>query len=65
MIDATWLVSVAAGAICFAAGMLGWMKNPRSKAATVFMLAMVFAFIALAIGTLFRFVDEENRGTAD
>ena len=65
MIDATWFVSVAAGAICFGAGMIGWMKNPRSKVATVFMLAMVFAFIALAIGTLFRFVDEEDQGTAD
>jgi len=65
MIDATWLVSVAAGAICFAAGMLGWMKNPKSKAATVFMLAMACAFISLAVGTLFRFVDEVDQGTAD
>ncbi|HIJ16239.1 MAG TPA: DUF835 domain-containing protein [Thermoplasmata archaeon] len=65
MIDATWLVSVAAGAICFAAGMLGWMKNPKSKAAMLFMFAMIFVFIALAIGTLFRYIGEENRGMAD
>jgi hypothetical protein len=65
MIDATWLASVAAGAICLGAGILGWMKNPRSKVATIFMLAMVFAFITMAIGTLFRFVDRDDQGTAD
>lgn len=65
MVDVLWLGSVAAGAICFGAGMLGWMKNPRSKAATVFMLAMVFIFISFATGTVFRLVDESSATTAD
>lgn len=65
MVDVTWLGAVAAGAICFGAGMLGWMKNPRSKAATLFMLAMVFVFIALAVGNLLQYVGEDNSDTAD
>ena len=65
MVDITWFGSVAAGAICFGAGMLGWMKNPRSKAATLFMFAVIFVFIALAIGNLYQYVGEDSSDTAD
>lgn len=65
MIEITWLGAVAAGAICFGAGMLGWMKNPKSKAATLFMFAMIFVFVAFAVGGLFTFLDERQSETAD
>lgn len=65
MVDVIWLGSVAAGAICYGAGMLGWMRNPKSKAATIFMFAMMFIFISFATGTVFRLVDESSSTTAD
>ncbi len=65
MVDITWVESIAAGAICFGSGMLGWMKNPRSKAATLFMLAMMFVFLAFAVGGLFTYIGEEDLETAD
>jgi len=65
MADLIWLGSVVAGSICFGAGMLAWMKNPRSKAAALFMLAMLCVFVALTTGSLYTLVGLDDRGTAD
>ncbi|MBU1158694.1 MAG: DUF835 domain-containing protein [Candidatus Thermoplasmatota archaeon] len=65
MVDLIWIGSVGAGAICLGAGMLGWMKNPQSKAATVFMLAMIFVFVSMTTSSLFTLIDSDRKDTAD
>lgn len=64
MIDVPWLVFVASGAICLGAGMMAWMKNPRSKAASIFLVSMMFIFVATSTGPLFPIVSPDNAGTA-
>ena len=65
MIDILWIAFVGAGAICFGAGMLGWMKNPRSTAALVFLLAMAFLFVAGVTGPLYPHIDPDQTGAMD
>lgn len=65
MIDVPWLVFVGAGALCFAAGMLGWMKNPRSSAATVFMVAMIFIFVSTVTAPLIPLISTDQSGTTN
>jgi hypothetical protein len=65
MIDMIWLASVGAGAICFGAGMLGWMKSPASRPAGIFMLAMAFLFVACVTGPLYPLINQANIDTAD
>jgi hypothetical protein len=43
--------------------MMAWMKNPRSKAASIFLVSMMFIFAATATGPLFPIVSEENTDT--
>ena len=65
MLDLIWIGSVGAGAICLGAGMLGWMKNPQSRAATIFMLAMIFVFMSMTTSSLFTLIDSDRKDTAD
>jgi len=64
MADLLWLVSLAAGAICFGAGMLGWMKSPRSPAAALFLLGMTCTFVAMITGPLYPMVSAEHSEVA-
>ena len=65
MIDIAWLASLAAGAVCFGAGMLGWMKAPRSVPAAMFLLAMVAVFVAMITGPMFKEIDQSNADTGN
>jgi len=58
MSDWVWIGSVGAGAICFGAGMLGWMKSPNSLPAGMFLTAMMTTFVATVTGPLFGIVDQ-------
>ena len=62
MIDVLWVAFVGAGAICFGAGMLGWMKNPKSTAALTFLLAMAFLFMAGITGPIYPQIDPVQTG---
>jgi hypothetical protein len=57
MIAALWLASLAAGAICFGAGLLCILSNPKSKAALVFLFAMCGIFVALITGDMYIQID--------
>ncbi len=57
MIAALWLASLAAGAICFGAGLLCILSNPKSKAALVFLFAMWGIFVALITGEMYIQID--------
>jgi hypothetical protein len=65
LIDVLWVAFVGAGTICFGAGMLAWMKNPRSMAALIFMLAMAFIFVAGVTGPLYPLIDPHQTGAMD
>jgi len=65
MVDLVWVASVTAGAICFGAGLLGWMKSPRSPAAGLFLLAMSAIFVATATGSLYPLVDASYADAAE
>jgi len=57
MVAVLWLASLAAGAICLGAGLLGLLANPKSKAALLFLLAMWGVFIALITGSMYTLVN--------
>ncbi|MCJ2533200.1 MAG: DUF835 domain-containing protein [Candidatus Thermoplasmatota archaeon] len=57
MVAVLWLASLIAGAICFGAGLLGFLSNPKSKAALLFLFAMSGVFIALITGSMYTLVD--------
>ncbi len=57
MVAVLWLASLAAGAICFGAGLLGLLSNPKSKAALLFLFAMWGVFVALITGSMYTLVD--------
>lgn len=57
MVAVIWLASLIAGAICFGAGLLGLLSNPKSKAALLFLFAMWGVFIALITGSMYTLVD--------
>ncbi len=65
MIDYTWAASLGAGAICLGAGMMGWMKSPKSNAAALFLLAMASVFVGTITRPLYPMIDTANVGTAD
>ncbi|MGQ9587795.1 MAG: hypothetical protein ACUVT7_05375, partial [Thermoplasmata archaeon] len=65
MVDLVWVASVSAGSICFGAGLLGWMKSPRSPPAALFLLAMSAIFIATATGALYPLVDVSHADAAE
>ncbi|OGS41690.1 MAG: hypothetical protein A3K67_04915 [Euryarchaeota archaeon RBG_16_62_10] len=44
--------------MCFGAGMLAWMNAPKSSAATIFIIAMWAAFVAVFSAPLFQRVDQ-------
>ncbi len=52
-----WVASIIAGSICFGAGLLALISNPRSKAALFFLLAMCSIFVALMTGAMHQLVD--------
>ncbi len=60
MLDYTWAASLGAGAICLGAGLLGWMKSPKSNAAALFLLAMASVFVAMITGPLYPMIDSSN-----
>ncbi len=64
MLDYTWAASLGAGAICLGAGLLGWMKSPKSIAAALFLLAMASVFVAMVTGPLYPMIDSSNVGAA-
>lgn len=63
MIDYTWAASTGAGAICVGAGMIGWMKSPRSTAAVLFLLAMVSVFVSMTTGSLYSIIEQASAST--
>ena len=65
MIDYTWAASLGAGAICLGAGLLGWMKSPKSNAAALFLLAMASMFVGTITKPLYPIIDTANVGAAD
>ncbi len=64
MTDFTWAFAVGAGAICLGAGLLGWMKSPKSKAAALFLLAMTSLFVVMITRHLYPMVDASNVAAA-
>ncbi len=64
MTDFTWAFAVVAGAICLGAGLLGWMKSPKSKAATLFLLAMTSLFVVMITRHLYPMVEASNEAAA-
>jgi hypothetical protein len=65
MLDYTWAASLGAGAICLGAGLLGWMKSPKSNAAALFLLAMASIFVGMITRPLYPMIDTANAGAAD
>jgi len=65
MIDSTWAASVGAGAICLGAGLMGWMKSPKSNAATLFLLAMASAFVGMTTRPLYPMIEAADVVSAD
>ena len=61
MVAVIWLASLAAGIICFGAGLLALMSNPKSKAALLFLFAMWGTFVALITGAMYPLVDPLDR----
>ena len=53
MVDLSWVGPVGGGAICFGAGILAWMKAPRSLPAGVFLAAMTFIVLTTISGSLY------------
>jgi hypothetical protein len=64
MLDLAWIGSIGAGAICFGAGMLAWMKAPRSLPAGIFLGAMTAILFAMITAPLFPIVDEAHADIA-
>ncbi|MBU0624518.1 MAG: DUF835 domain-containing protein [Candidatus Thermoplasmatota archaeon] len=64
MLDWAWVGPIGAGAICYGAGMLAWMKNPKSLAAGIFLAAMTTLFLAMTTGSLYPIVDQDNADIA-
>lgn len=60
MIDLSWSGSVAAGAICYGAGMMAWYKAPKSPPAGFFLFAMSAVFVASMTGPLYPMLDQAN-----
>lgn len=65
MIDYTWAASTGAGAICLGAGLLAWMKFPRSSAVTLFLLAMVSTFVVMVARPLYPMIEDTRAVTPD
>ncbi len=65
MVDILWMAAVGAGALCFGAGTLGWMKAPNSPPAVLFLLAMSGILIAAVTGPLYRFIDPAYSAAAN
>ena len=59
-----WIASIIAGSICFGAGLLALMSNPKSKAALFFLFAMWAIFVALMTGAMHPLVDPEDEDVA-
>jgi hypothetical protein len=59
-LDWAWVGPVGAGAICYGAGMLAWMKNPKSLPAGMFLAAMTTLFLAMLTGSLYPIVDRDR-----
>lgn len=64
MVAVLWIASIVAGSICFGAGLLALMSNPRSKAALFFLFAMWAAFVGLMTGAMHPLVEPENEDIA-
>lgn len=60
MVAVIFLASLVAGSICFGAGLLALMANPKSTAALVFLLAMWGAFVSLITGTMYPLMGAED-----
>jgi len=65
MTDFTWAAALCAGTICLGAGLLGWMKSPRSTATALFLLAMTSLFVVMITRHLYPLIDTTNVGAAD
>lgn len=61
MVAVLWIASLIAGSICFGAGLLALMSNPKSRAAMLFLLAMWGTFVALITGAMYPLI-EPDRG---
>jgi hypothetical protein len=65
MIAYIWLASLGAGALCFGAGMMGWMTNPRSKPALLFLLAMSGIFVSMVTAPMITLVEPSQTDVID
>jgi hypothetical protein len=64
MVAVLWIASIIAGSICFGAGLLALMSNPKSKAALFFLFAMWAAFVGLMTGAMHPLVEPQNEDVA-
>ncbi|UCE91007.1 MAG: DUF835 domain-containing protein [Methanobacteriota archaeon] len=64
MVAVLWIASIIAGSICFGAGLLALLSNPRSKAALFFLFAMWAAFVALMAGAMHPLVEPRSEDVA-
>jgi len=65
MIDWSWVGPVGAGAICLGAGMLAWMKTPKSLPAGMFLAAMTALFLTTITADLYTLVDQDHSDIAN
>lgn len=64
MVDLSWIAPIAGGGICFGAGILAWMKAPRSLPAGVFLAAMTSIILTLISATLYPAVGQDHADIA-
>lgn len=57
IVAVVWVASLIAGTICFGAGLLALLSNPKSRAALIFLFAMWGTFVALITGAMFPLID--------
>jgi len=63
--DMSWLYSLLAAGVCLAAGVAAVVRSPHKRAATLFVLAMACAFVALITGSSYALVPQAERDVAD
>jgi hypothetical protein len=64
MVDLSWIGPVGAGAMCFGAGILAWMKAPKSPPAGMFLAAMTALLLATITASLYPIVGQNHEEVA-
>jgi hypothetical protein len=60
MVDLSWVGPVGGGAICFGAGIIAWLKTPRSLPTGVFLAAMTFIVLTTISGSLYFALGQDH-----